>query len=396
MIKTACPVCESKELHDFYKSKVPTLQNRVYENEQEAINCNQGIITLTFCSNCRFVFNSTFDESILVYDSHYNNNVPSKIFNSYYHEIANYLYTKYDLKDKVIYDIGCGKGIFLKLICSLFPDVQGIGIDPSYEGPIDFSENVTFIKDIFKSEHVSADPGLIICRHVLEHMEQPKQFVTSIFDAFDKHQNIPFFIEIPEFTWILQNETYWDICYEHTNYFSDYPVSQLFQNTNGSLKSIKRAFSEQYLWVEGMINTEDESTFDITGYNQIQESDVNQFKNNFKTNLQNNTNRIKALKATGSLVTIWGMATKGVIYSLAIESEQELLNFCVDINTDKQNQYAPVTAKKINAPEVLTNSDEHKSVIVMNMNYVSEIKEWLDNNVKNYTIYDALLNEYAA
>src|SRR5687768_810098 len=178
--KQQCPVCEKEKLTELYTTVVPVLQNRVYPSREEALQSPQETMVLTHCSNCSFVFNSAFDEKAIVYDEHYDNSVPSKLFQAYYEKIADYLYQKYKLENSCVYDIGCGKGTFLKPLCSRFPEVRGIGIDPSYEGDLRPSDNLVFIRDFFQTSHVTEKPALVLSRHVFEHIEFPVAFLTII------------------------------------------------------------------------------------------------------------------------------------------------------------------------------------------------------------------------
>lgn len=148
--KQKCPVCESARLTKLYETVVPVLQNRVFPTRKEALESKMETLVLTHCADCSFVFNAAFDEQAIIYDEKYDNSVPSKLFQEYYEKIADYLYEKYRLQNGSVYDIGCGKGTFLKLLCNRYPDVKGIGIDPSYEGDLQPADNLLFIRDFFR------------------------------------------------------------------------------------------------------------------------------------------------------------------------------------------------------------------------------------------------------
>jgi hypothetical protein len=85
--------------------------------------------------------------------------------------------------------------------------------------------------------------------------------------------------------------------------------------------------------------------------------------------------RVSALKRDGH-VAVWGMATKGVLFSLLIDPQVELIDYCVDVNPNKQGCYVPLTGHVISPPEVLTelDGDGKLAVFVMNENYSDEIR----------------------
>ena len=295
---------------------VPTLQNRVYDQVDEAQNCNEGIVNLTHCNNCNFTFNSDFDEKVIVYDEKYDNAVPSKLFIQYYESICKYLYHKYDLTNGTVYDIGCGKGTFLKMLCSLYPDVKGIGIDPSYEGELVISDNLFFIRDFFKAEHVTDAPSLLLSRHVFEHIEYPKDFLKIIYEPVSTYQNVPVFIEVPDFRWIVENKTFWDICYEHCNYFSEKSLEAMFDFPWSQLQDIKRSFGSQYFWVEGTFNNTKLSISDSKSFESISHNQIEEFVDSINKMSKNVSQKLIRYKESGFKIIVWGMATKGLFLSI--------------------------------------------------------------------------------
>ncbi|MBP6624436.1 MAG: class I SAM-dependent methyltransferase [Chitinophagaceae bacterium] len=371
-MKVTCPICKSSSLNSLLQVAEPTLQNRVYETAAEANAAVQGQINLTHCNACNFTFNAAFDESIIVYDEKYDNAVPSKLFIEYYHNICHYLFKKYDLEKGIVYDVGCGKGTFLKILCNLYPQVKGVGIDPSYEGDLNPTANLTFIRDFFKTEHVLDKPSLILSRHVFEHIEYPKEFLSIIREPLQAYQDIPFFIEVPDFGWIVENQTFWDICYEHCNYFSPHALANMCKNDWSQLTSITPSFGDQYLWVEGVFNGKQHET---TSFKSIDQNDLDKFVHSIESSQKNIADIIQEHKSQGSNIIVWGMATKGVIFSNKIDLHNQLIDHCIDINKEKQHKYSPISAHYIESPEVLTSlAGMHCLIIIMNTNYVHEIK----------------------
>lgn len=373
-MKKSCSICNSADIEFLLSTEVPTLQNRVYETLKEALHCSKGVINLAHCNYCNFTFNANFDENVIVYDEKYDNAVPSKLFINYYNTICRYLYEKYNLESGVIYDIGCGKGTFLKIMCALYPNLKGIGIDPSYEGELKPMENLTFIRDFFKAEHVTETPSLLLSRHVFEHIEFPRKFLEIIREPVKAYKNLPVFIEVPDFSWIVEHKTFWDICYEHCNYFSQKSIEEMFGNSWSTLNKITKSFGDQYLWIEGIFNEEmmKPQQARIPSINKAQICD---FIDSISLSRKNVCDRISSYKDKGYKIIIWGMATKGVIFTNSIDKQRGLVDYCIDINTEKQNKYSPLSGHFIQEPGILaTLPDTDFLVIVMNTNYSDEIK----------------------
>lgn len=85
------------------------------------------------------------------------------------------------------------------------------GFDPTYEG-----HNDRIRKEYFSPGIIDRADGLVL-RHVLEHVQQPVQFLKQIAEANGHAGRI--YIEVPCFDWIREHNAWFDIFYEHVNYF---------------------------------------------------------------------------------------------------------------------------------------------------------------------------------
>jgi hypothetical protein len=68
------------------------------------------------------------------------------------------------------------------------------------------------------------------------------------------------------------------------------------------------------------------------------------------------------------------MATKGVLFTLVVDPESSLVDFCVDVNTNKHGSFVPLSGHAIEAPTVLAGHGTALTVLAMNENYRSEIE----------------------
>jgi len=82
------------------------------------------------------------------------------------------------------------------------------------------------------------------------------------------------------------------------------------------------------------------------------------------------------LKADGATVAVWGMATKGIVYSLLLDPDCTLIDAAVDINVNKQGCFVPLSGRAIDAPDALARlaNGARTAIVVMNPNYVEEIR----------------------
>ena len=212
MSNNNCPVCGAlNNVSTVSRTNLVTMQNYIYRSRQASQTAKTGEFELCVCRNCGLAYNARFDASLVNYDENYDVYIPSAIFADYYKEITSFLYDKFHLEGGLVIDIACGKGTFLEVLCNLYPNVQGLGIDPSYEFNNISAPNLKFIKDIFKAEHITRQPSLILCRHAFEQIEHPLAFLKSIQSALKDFNETPFFIEVADLEWIIVNNAFWDL-----------------------------------------------------------------------------------------------------------------------------------------------------------------------------------------
>jgi len=381
MALTTCPVCSnSPTIPTVRREYIATMQNRVYNTRLEAHQASRGNLQLNICAHCGFAYNATFNETLLKYDSIYDNSVPSVVMTNYYKDIAAYLHEKYHVGNNLVIDIGCGKGMFLKVAAQLFPTMRGLGVDPSYESDRDENppSNLKFVPSIFSADQITECPALVVCRHVLEHIHQPVDFLKSIQLALALFPGVPFFLEVPDLLWILNNRTFWDFCYEHCNYFTPESLSHTLSLSGFTPQLIQNAFGGQYLWVEAInapfavhpnpvAPTTAAIATTVTILSEYALLEANQIASTRQLLLH--------LKQSGKALAVWGMATKGILLALLLDPQRTLLDFCIDMNSNKQGCFIPVTGHEIQAPETLSILTSTPLVIVvMNPNYLEEIR----------------------
>jgi FlaA1/EpsC-like NDP-sugar epimerase len=146
-----------------------------------------------------------------------------------------------------------------------------------------------------------------------------------------------------------------DIFYEHCNYFTLDTLQMLFTKSVGG-----HFFNGQYIYVIA----------DLASVNdEIKKKEIVPYKVKFKERLKEYSNMINQ---SGS-VAIWGAGAKGSTFLNLLDKEAQKIKCVIDINPKKQHQYVGGTGHYIIKPDELEGYGI-ENVIVMNTNYIDEIK----------------------
>ena len=371
-----CPVCGADGARDTVtRSRLPAMQNYVHRSREHARAATEGSLALAVCPSpvCGFAWNAAFDPSKLVYDDSYDNAVPSAVMAEYYDEIAEYLGEKYQLARGYVVDIGCGDGRFLKALAKVWPECRALGVDPALpDDELLADGRVRLIKGVFDESQLEAAPSLFVCRHVLEHIPDPVAFVRTLQGAIGDRRGVPFFAEVPDLSWIVEHGAFWDFCYEHCNYFGEPSLRQLFARAGFAPVESRAAFGSQYRWIEGTAaGTVTTGGPTLAGWPERLETYAAREQESIAASRQS----LATWRASGGAVAVWGMATKGIVFSLLVDPESTLIDAAVDVNVNKQGAFVPTTGRMIEAPAALQRAAGRPlAVVVMNPNYLHEIR----------------------
>ena len=392
--KVICPVCGVETRDTGIKRSLPAMQNYLYPTYDLALGASFGRYSLSYCDGCSLAFNSAFEAGLMSYDAGYTAYISSAAFDGYYDESVDFIANKFHLGNGIAVDIACGRGEFLERICNRFPGMRGLGIDPSIAKDIAPEiENCGFISDFFKREHINERPSLVICRHALDQIERPREFLLSVSDAIRDLGPVPFFIEVGDLEWILKNRSFSDLCYERCSIFSETSLNKVLELSGFAVNGIERSFGGQYLRAFGVIGTTtgraDPVDFESEYIDRISNL-IDEYAANEKTLIGSITEKMQHAKDEGDLIAIWGAATKGVIFCNMVDPENGLIDLCIDNNPQKSGCFIPHSGHKIVPPKSLIDEEKTElTVVVMNPQYVDEIKKECARSKRIVTFLDA-------
>ena len=367
-----CPICGSSSTVTFLVRKsIPVHQNLVMLDRDSAINIPRGDLMLAFCEECGFIFNKSFEPSLLNYGPSYENTQTySPLFLQYVDDLVNSLIYEGGVRNSHIFEVGCGNGYFLrKLIEKEEAGNIGYGFDPSYAGKlVDLGGRLRFKKSYFGAECLENPADVVLCRHVIEHVPDPVRLLNTINSAIASSVQARAFFETPCVDWILRNGVLWDFFYEHCSYFTVNSLTTAFEISGFKVNNAKHVFGGQYLWLEATASGINSKVSKSAGDTPILARKFGKMESDLKLSLKTKFEEF----ATKGGVAIWGAGAKGVTLVNLIDSQCELVSCVIDINPRKQGYFVPGTGHPIINPRELNNYNI-KSIVFTNPNYRDEI-----------------------
>lgn len=387
-VKPVCPICKSTSTERLYLLKdVPVFCNILHETKEDAIDTAKGTIDLTFCQNCCHLFNSAFEPALLEYSVEYENSLHfSAKFQDFAAQLAKMLIEKYAISNKNVVEIGCGKGDFLHMICEL-GDNRGYGFDASYVFNEEDrkSKRVTFYQEFYSSKFSEIQADLVVCRHVLEHIHNPINFIDEIKNTVDRYDPTYYF-EVPNALYTLRDLGIWDLIYEHYSYYNPHSLTRLLTQQGFDVHTTSEMYNKQFL--STTFGTRKPTGDDLKYSLSLEE--IKELVSNFRESYEKKINYwkglLKSYKQAGKEVVLWGGGSKGVTF-LNVFHEFNLHEI-VDINPRKQGKFVSGTGQRYISPEDLQEKN-YDAIIIMNSIYTPEIRQQLNELNVNAELLEA-------
>jgi len=370
-----CPLCDGGHLRSFLRRiDVPVHQNLLVTSQEAARTVARGELDLVICEDCGFIFNRAFDLALLSYGEHYDNTQSfSTYFEAYLDSLVRDMVERQGVCDATIVEVGCGKGHFLKKLVT-YPGSNntGYGFDPSYVGPFaDLDGRLNFRACYYDQSCTDISADVVLCRHVIEHVPQPVEFLCTVRSALTGSPKARVFFETPCADWILRHRVIWDLFYEHCSLFTAQTLGFAFRRAGFAIDRVEHTFGGQYLWLEAHVADSDDTlpsaseTLGLAATFAVNEHKL----------LETWFLRLSELSRCGN-VSLWGAGAKGATFANLIDPSCNLIDSLVDLNPNKQGLFVPGTGHPIIAPADCP-SRGVRSAVLMNPNYREEVRQLL-------------------
>lgn len=372
-----CPICGSEESQPILEaSGQPLLQNHLLPSRAEALSAPRCDLAFRGCIACGFVRNAAFDAARVVYGPGYvNDQSGSAVFRAHLDQVARHLGDLIEGIPGIVVEVGCGQGDFLAALCRS-TGRAGLGFDPALQRSGSLAPRVTVRAERFDAQSLASidEPvALVFCRHVLEHIAEPRAMIASMAAAIRHAPGAALYLEVPTFDWIERHGAFFDLFSEHCSLFTPGSMRHAMVAAELSSIEVRTAFGGQYLAATARgarsaqaMAAEPRSDFTAARERLLRERDAWR-------------ERLEGLVARGPLF-VWGAAAKGVSIVNQLGIGHERIPCLIDINPSKQGTYVPITGQRVISPAEFAERAAglaDTTVLIMNPNYEREIVQQL-------------------
>jgi len=363
----------------FFKAEsLPVFCNVLWDSRTEAMAAPLSKIHLAYCNECGLIYNVAFDQTLMQYSAAYENSLHfSQRFQQWAKDTAGRLSRQYQLYDKDIIEIGCGQGDFLEILQRLGNN-RVLGFDPSYKpeqtAPDVDEPAITIIPKAYSEVSCNYPADFICCRHVLEHIDRPLEFLKSIRSSIDQRKNCVIYFEVPNALYSLEHLGLWDIIYEHCSYFTSESLANLFLRAGFDPIEVTERYDGQFLTIEARPGHDDimpvsDSKWEVSNIHQL----IDNFQKVYRQKVNSWQSALSELENQNSRIVIWGAGSKGITFVNTLNISYKQIEYIVDVNPRKCGKFVPGTAQCIVGCGFLR---EYRpdTTIIMNPIYQNEIQ----------------------
>ena len=374
---TPCPACSGTDTEVFTTLRqLPVHGTVVCRTQEEARALAKADQVLAVCHGCAFVFNATFDPSLLDYSGqHEESQAASPTFRAFAAELARGWVDRYSLRGELVLEIGCGKGDFLGLLAQAGAG-RAHGVDPGLDpARLPADPAVSGEASPYAPSATSRRAAAVVCRHTLEHVPDPDRFLGQVVQGIDRDRCRALLFEVPDLGRVLDEAAFWDLQYEHCSSFTTTSLQALFARHDLPVLDLRRVYADQYLVLEAAPGARPGAVPDVPPVVDVV-ARCRTFAARVEAQLHQWSSWFDDRRTAGRDVVVWGGGAKGSVFLSALPECG--VRRVVDINPGLQGRWMGGPAVPYAAPSALR-SDPPDDVLLMNPVYRAEVRRMLDD-----------------
>lgn len=277
-----------------------------------------------------------------------------------------------------VLDIGCNDGSQLDAFKSI--GCETIGIDPAENLYATSSANHNVSCGYFNEEYVAQYtdrlPKIITAQNVFAHNYDPVAFMTNV-ERIMECDSL-FFVQTSQANMILNNE-FDTIYHEHISFYNIKSMKMLCKRSGLNLIDVIKAplHGTSYIFVISKTIKRDNHIDNLIAMEDLaglySESTYEEYRNKCISLTRNLEKEIESKKSLGYTIIGYGAAAKG---NTLLNFSKIRMDYIIDDNPLKHNQYTPGSAIEIVSVNILNNYNETDKILFVPLawNFFKEIK----------------------
>lgn len=321
-----CPICFSKSVETLLNTpKLPVSIMDVTSNPEQSVKSHRARARYMYCQNCAHVFNATFQSDLVDYEA-----ASCRMFNNgaawQQHIQDLQAYISRQGYDRII-EIGAGDGQFLAGVNCEFK----LAYEPSEDWKKCETLGIRVVDDYFDPDIDSPlfpeDNNLYLMRHVLEHIENPREFIEKIIQGCPN--NFSMIVEVPCIVPALVNRRIEDWVYEHVQHFTPTSLKRLFTSLGCQIIRCETKYNNEIIVLHAK-RVRGDATDMVMKY-------CDEFSATYDDSIDAAQKQIEGYLNSGKRVAYWGGIGKsamflhqvGVAPMRVVDSDERKAGLCV-------------------------------------------------------------------
>lgn len=360
---------------DFFAMKaVPVTCASIFASQQEALEIPTGDVHLVACDTCGFAFNRSFDPALGAAGARYESSqAASAHFGAFARSLARDWIDRHELRGRTVLEVGCGSADFLGVLLSEGVGM-GIGIDPCCDpGAAKARDNMRLIADVFDDRYRELQADALVCRHTVEHIKNVREFLLLLHAWALRNPRAVLLFELPASERVFAERAFWDVYYEHCNYFTERTVRTAFEIAGFEVRRAERVYDGQYLIVEAVAVPTTRTANAFVGTAAALDEccafgiEVNGAIERCRSRLLELTHAENG----GAPLVLWQGASKTVGFLSAVG--RATIDSAVDLSPQRQGRFLPGSGLQVHAPTELVRL-QPRHIVLMNAVYLREVR----------------------